>query len=337
MNPVIVYLAQNTSKDSQYGRDSRSMLEKSLDLLYKNYNNRFKHDILIFHEGDFTQKDQKEVIRDRKEINFFRIHFKTPGFLNEKEIPKLWPAGNEAGFGMGHRHMIRFYAVQLFDILNDLGYDWFFRMDDDSFIHSRINYNLFEFMEQGGYEYGYRVDVNEKNRASLGFGETVLGYLKAEKIRPEHFYEHLVPTTIRDLVMNLLKSLLMIIIHKKRFILSPSIQYDLWGYYNNFFITKIDFWKSQKVQAFIHYFDRIGGWYKYRWNDLIFQSAAVQIFMPKEKVYKFTDWTYEHATVKGKELKYGGIYEGSDDRDSISVKEFIRIHGQKRKPINGSY
>lgn len=38
---VIVYLAMNTAKDESYGRDSRTMLETSLDSLYMNYNNEF--------------------------------------------------------------------------------------------------------------------------------------------------------------------------------------------------------------------------------------------------------------------------------------------------------
>jgi hypothetical protein len=36
---VIVYLAQNRSSDATYGRDSGSMLERSLALLWQNYVN----------------------------------------------------------------------------------------------------------------------------------------------------------------------------------------------------------------------------------------------------------------------------------------------------------
>src|ERR1039458_3678496 len=140
MKPAIVYLAQNTLRDTQYGRDSRSLLEKSLDLLFKNYNDKFKHDVLIFHEGDFKEKDQNEIARGRKEIEFKEIHFEVPSFLRVEEIPKIWTDGYGSNFGMGHRHMIRFYAVRLFDILNELGYDWFFRMDDDSLLHSPITH-----------------------------------------------------------------------------------------------------------------------------------------------------------------------------------------------------
>jgi alpha 1,2-mannosyltransferase len=187
MNPVIVYLAQNKQKDTQYGRDSRTLLERSLDLLYKNYNDRFRHDVLIFHEGDFKPIDQEEVAKGRKEIKFKEIQFALPDFLPRVEVPHIWYSGDGGKFGMGHRHMIRFYAVRIFQILNDLSYDWFFRMDDDSFIHTPIHYNLFEFMKEHGYEYGYRVDIRDAESSARGFGETVFAYIKAEKLHPPFF------------------------------------------------------------------------------------------------------------------------------------------------------
>jgi hypothetical protein len=345
MNPAIVYLAQNTRKDAQYGRDSRSLLMHSLDLLFANYNNRFKQTVLIFHEGDFSPEDQKAVARGRTEIQFKEIHFETPSFLRKEEIPEIW--GGK--FGMGHRHMIRFYAVQVFDILEALGIDWFFRMDDDSFIHSKIDYDLFGFMESNNYEYGYRVDVREPEFCTHGFSETVEAYLVAERIKPTFFYDNVNCDWVGQISpMNLakiaVKKILMRVNPNKKYVLnSPAhatygylpkrgsfFQYNLWGYYNNFFITKVGFWKRPDVQAFLHYLDRIGGGYKYRWNDLITQTAAVQIFMPKEKVHKFTDWTYEHATVINGKLCWGGIYEGAADRDSQAVKEFVASYGNPR-------
>src|SRR5437764_12544322 len=104
MKGAIVYLAQNTPKDTQYGRDSRTMLEKSLDLLFKNYNDQFRHDVLIFHEGDFSPRDQSEVAKGRPEIQFKRITFAVPNFIPRDEVPEIWTDGISR-FGMGHRHM----------------------------------------------------------------------------------------------------------------------------------------------------------------------------------------------------------------------------------------
>ena len=89
-------------------------------------------------------------------------------------------------------------------------------------------------------------------------------------------------------------------------------------------ISILPSWPFGKASKFNHLFviSTGYGWYKYRWNDLVFQSAALQVFMPKEKIYKFTDWTYEHATIRDGRLDFGGIFEGSADQSSEAVAQF---------------
>jgi alpha 1,2-mannosyltransferase len=337
MKPAIVYLAQNTGKDAQYGRDSRTLLEKSLDLLYKNYNARFKNDILIFHKGDFNPKDQEDVARGRREITFHEVQSQIPEFLPKAEVPEVWDDGYGNRYTMGYRHMLRFHAVRLIPILAELGYDWLLKMDDDSFIHSPIEYNLFEFMEEHGYECGYRVDVRDSGAVARGFGEAVLAYLKAEELPPGCFGERLRPAPLSVQAKNLVKAVLMTVFPHKRYVLYPSFEYDNWCYYNNFLITPVSFWQRKDVQAFMNHFDRLGGWYKYRWTDLIAQSAAVQVFMAKGKVHKFTDWTYEHATIIDGEVRCGGIYEGTNDSHSEVVRQFRRAYQRAEHFPDASY
>jgi alpha 1,2-mannosyltransferase len=333
MTPAIVYLAQNTTHDPQYGRDSRSLLEQSLDLLFQNYNDKFQHDVLIFHEGDFTERHQRQIAKGRSAIKFHEVHFELPTFLSAEDVPEVIN-----GYRVGYRHMIRFFAVQLFDIMQDLRYDWFMRMDDDSFLHSTIRYNLFEFMEKNGYEYGYRVDVRGWEGNAMGFGDAALAYLAAEnQIVPTFFGEHLSYAPLKVQLKNLIKVLLMRLGSRRPRRISPAIEYDHWGYYNNFFITKIAFWKRPDVQAFMRHFDRIGGWYKYRWGDANFQSVALQIFLEKNKVYKFTDWTYEHATIVNGQLGWGGIYQGANDPDTTAVTNFRKLYGKTVMTEGRSY
>ncbi|MCP4190006.1 MAG: hypothetical protein GY768_05195 [Planctomycetaceae bacterium] len=343
MNPAIVFLVQNTPRDPQYGRDSRTLLDQSLELLFKNYNDQFKHPVLIFHEGDFTPQEQKEVAAGRPEICFHQVQFKIPEFLKDEQIPTEWRGFHR--YSLGHRHMCRFYSLQIFDILDALGIDWYFRMDDDSFLHSPIRYNLFEFMQNNGYEYGYRVDVRDGVDVTRGFGESVIAYLLAEDIDPEFFYQHMTWNPgvkyWADRKINELKNLIKNRINHRapqqahlqwKWPSAPGFirraVYDRKGYYNNFHITRVGFWKAPQVQRFLRHFDRLGGNYKYRWNDLVYQSAAVQIFCCKQKLHKFTDWTYEHATIRNNKLFFGGIYPGKNDRNSNIVKEFKRKYGR---------
>ncbi|KYG81020.1 hypothetical protein MB14_14660 [Roseivirga ehrenbergii] len=313
------------------------MLEKSLDLLFKNYNNQFRHKVLIFHEGDFKNQDQEDIKKGREEIEFHEVQFEIPSFLNRNEIPEKW----DGIFGIGNRHMIRFYALQLFDILNDMGYDWFFRLDDDSFIHSRINYNLFEYMNQNGYDYGYRVDVKDAQRTCFGFSEMVLAYLKAERIKPHTFLDNFGESSklnneafgMKGKIKRKLTKVIDTVADKINHDLNNwpvSMEWNRWGYYNNFFITRIGFWHQMEVQSFLHFLDRVGGGYKYRWTDLIVQTAAVQIFLPPSKIHKFKDWTYEHATFKNNKLDFGGIYPGEGDEENPEVIAFQKQFGKLR-------
>ncbi|MCO6358776.1 alpha 1,2-mannosyltransferase [Roseivirga pacifica] len=342
MKPCIIYLAQNTKKDQQYGRDSRSMLVKSLNLLYKNYNNQFGHDIIIFHEGDFDLKSQEEVISGRKEITFETIQFSLPDFLNPSEIPDKW----DGLFGMGYRHMMRFYSLTIFNVLKNKGYDWFMRMDDDSFIHSKIEYNIFDFMAKNEYKYGYRALIKEPEKTSHGFSEMVLAYIKAEGIKPYTFLENFDSSIqlnkdafsfkgkIKRKILSVIDSISTKLNHDLNNWPEPN-EWNRWTFYTNFLVTHVDFWLRPDVQSFLHYFDRVAGGYKYRWGDHILQTATTQIFLPENKVHKFNDWTYEHATIKNGKLDWGGIYAGVGDEENPAVLEFKKKYGKVK--IKNSY
>jgi alpha 1,2-mannosyltransferase len=124
--------------------------------------NRKNVDIYIFHTGDFTTQDAA----------FFEQHFGFPNFifydLSDTQYWSLpfwlrfdrrsqWVYGGKKGYAIGYRHMIRWYAIGIFDFFQQKGYTYVMRMDDDSLLHSPINYNLFEFMIKHELNYGYRL------------------------------------------------------------------------------------------------------------------------------------------------------------------------------------
>lgn len=340
MNPTFVYLAQNTSKDPQWSRDSRSMLELSLDKLYENYNNQYQQSIIIFHEGDFTPEAQKQVAKGRPEISFQEIEFKIPDFLDKSRVPDVWVSSEGKAYGewgLGHRHMCRFYTLQVFDLLAELGYDWVCRFDDDSILHSPIEYDIFAYMVDNDFEYGYRVDSQEPYRLTEGFSGALHAYIEEFDVIPTFFNEHVWSPNLKDKLYNLLYRLLSVRWPLMKNQLRIAGSYDNWGYFNNFFISKLSFWKSQPVQHFLHHFDQMGANHIYRWNDLVLQSAAVQIFMDKSKVHKFEDWTYEHATICQGKLEYGGIWRGKSDKDALAVRSFEQRYGRAVFDLKKTY
>lgn len=300
---VIVYLAMNTKKDETYGRDSRSMLEKSLDSLYNYYNNKFKHDIIIFYDkkAPFLEEDQIDIKKNRNEITFRLLDgdlWSPPDCLEIKNNPNIknWIAPQ---FSLGYRNMMRWYGILIYKYLTDLGYEWYMRMDDDSLLHSDIEYDIFKYMNDNNYEYGFRSYCNDGLGVSNGLIEFCKKYMDKNDIKPTFLDRY-----IKD---------------KKSW---KSTDYNILGYYNNFLISKLSFWMRDDVQKFLKEFDNSGYMYTRRWNDLISQAVTIQIFMERNKVYHFNDWTYEHTTFSGNydsksELEWGGLFPKIEDSQVV--------------------
>lgn len=138
--------------------DNNNKLKKTLDKLYQHYNNREHDDILILHEGDFDDATQYELQLNgtRREIQFLPI---LKGDLWTVYPPNLDlgdKANSSEGWSVNYMHMCRFFAVLVYPTLHEMGYTWVCRFDDDSLLLSDVGYNIFEFMEKNGYDYGYR-------------------------------------------------------------------------------------------------------------------------------------------------------------------------------------
>ena len=103
---AIVYLAQK--RHSSYGRDSIGLLTRSLRLLFENYNDAYRDDVLVFHEGEFTPSDQASIIDGRAPIRFARLptrYWSMPPTLRINQ--STW---EQPRFTLGYRHMMRWYA-----------------------------------------------------------------------------------------------------------------------------------------------------------------------------------------------------------------------------------
>ncbi|KAH8071782.1 hypothetical protein JL721_4290 [Aureococcus anophagefferens] len=86
------------------------------------------------------------------------------------------------------------------------------------------------------------------------------------------------------------------------------------GYYNNWFVTKIDWWLDEPaVRRMIAAFDRSNLIFTRRCNDLIFQTAAIKLFLPLAKRKRYTDFTYQHHTIYEGRVTFGGIETGTAD------------------------
>lgn len=299
------------------------LLEQSLEKLHLHYLSRHKdegddhnssthHDnnhenvnVFLFHEGDFDVQDIQDL--ERKHLSNYH-----PGLLHlvnltgtpfwtipdwlRKDNPSKWGAKK---YSIGYRHMIRWYAIQIWEFFEQLNaqhgcqYEYIMRMDEESYIHSPIDYDLFDFMTLNHYEYAFRQCSYEMGAIS----KVWRAYMNA--------HPNVVPL--------------------RKFA-------GLCGFYNNFFLAKLSFFKSPPVQHFLKFVDQSGDIYRHRVNDLVLQTAAVYAFLPPEKIHRFLDFTYEHFTMEKTGCPmWGGIMQGYNDvhgRETVMTWAAVNVYNK---------
>lgn len=252
---AILYLCSSLPK---YVTD----LKLSLSYLDKNFNDQFKYPVIVFHR-DFSEELMEDIRKStRSHIIFDKIKFEIPDFLNKDDIPEYY-----LGYDIEYRHMCRFLGGPIYWQPALKNYDWYWRLDTDSFLLDKIDYDIFLFMKKNNYKYGYVAMLRDRPKVVEGLWDFVKKYIKENKIQP---------TFLRRFMRNGV--------------------WDRTIYYTNFEIGSLDFWCSEKFRKYFDYLDRSGGIYKYRWGDTAFRSLAVYMFMPEKQFYQFKNIGYRHQS-----------------------------------------
>ena len=296
---AVVYLAQKTH--SSYQRDSYGHLVRSIEQLKKNYLSIDDHsenlDIFIFHTSDFDVNDLRDLERqfDSTSPGIVRLvnltgspYWRRPLNL-QGENPERWNA--YPLFSEGYRRMIHFFAMDIWQFFSEYAqqsgckYRYILRLDEDSYIHSPIQYDIFDLMRNQDYVYGFRICSYE---------------------------------------MHIMRNIWQLFRHNNPSLVPQrEIDYQMCGFYNNFFVADIEFFLSPDVQKFLRFVDRRGAMYRRRLGDLLIHSTAVYAFANQSSIHRFLDFTYEHGTVNKTSscLVWGGIQAGYNDPHSRATMD----------------
>jgi hypothetical protein len=263
-------------------------LRQSVKLLYANYNAAARDDVIFFHTGDITESEQRGVLAlCHDQARFLRLpahHFQLPAGVNTSSSTRRWRLGRKVS--IGYRHMVRFFTMGIWDDVAALGYTHLLRLDEDSFLWSPIRYNLFEFMSTHGLDYGYRLGGWERAFETRFGGPlnavhaVVRGYAQDNGLDPRWLLDTCVPSA--------------------RLTVNFSIHNcgNMYIFYNNFFITRVGFWRHWRVQAFLRYINSTQSIYYERLGDAFWHSATAALFMNASRLHMFHDFAYEHTTQK---------------------------------------
>ena len=236
-------------------------LIKSLKKLNKFFTRNFSYPIIIFHESDWNVTLTEKVRSSTDDEIFFQeVHFETPVYYSRPVPSNVGPLIQPYGY----RHMCRFHAKTVYEQPIIQGFEYLFRLDDDSFIDSPVNYDIFLHMRKNNFIYGYH-DIKVDGATYVrGLWEASNEFIRSRSIKPKYFNDW---------------------------------QYRC-VYFTNFEISRTDFWLSKEYQDFINYIDQLGGMYFHRWGDAPIKTIGVAIFVPPKQVHHYSDIQYSHGRPK---------------------------------------
>ena len=154
----IIYLVRSSDKDIEEFNKSLSLLEENL-LKYTD-----STDVLVFIEESFLEHMSK--VKTNLDLKYKVIEFKTPDYPKEiaDNIPEFYPHpthGNgpiewgHPGFSMGYRHMCRMFSGEFYKLPIVQQYEYYIRLDTDSFIQTPLGYDIFKWAKENECWYGY--------------------------------------------------------------------------------------------------------------------------------------------------------------------------------------
>lgn len=176
------------------------------------------------------------------------------------QIPEYFPhpthgngpiAYGHPGFTIGYRSMCRFFSGTLFAHPSLLEYEYFMRMDTDSFFLKGTSSSLFKWAKDNEVDYGYIKSAIQQDHPAVtkGFKRTCVAYF-----RKISFLTQLKALTSR----------------RNRI------------YYTNFEIGRLSFFRSKKWIMFFDHLDATGGFYLNRWGDAIVRYLGVNVLLPRK-------------------------------------------------------
>lgn len=247
----------------------RHQLHKCLSNLYNFYLRSYPTDVVIFHEINFSDHNKQTVKNLLPNINviFKEIKFSIPDIiLNDKDFKPKWTDtywGPEKCISYGG--MCTFFAKDVFNYLNDMDYDYYARLDDDSYFLSPINYNIFEYVKNNNLVYGYLIKMLESPYVVDGLFEFINNNIDKEKIINKNF----------------------------NFTDSSNLVY----YYNNFEVVDVKKYLNiaNSINNKIH---ETGNIYYYRWGDAPIRTILINMMFDNTAVKKLPNIDYQHGPAK---------------------------------------
>lgn len=242
-NNVVVYLIRGDE-------NSIAALEKSLSLLRQNFLPWSPADILVFHENNM-HPDQLIGRTAGLPVNTAMVDFSSRPIGTES----LSQAQN------GYRHMCHFFANEIFFRKELDGYDYYMRLDDDSYIMSPLKFNVFSHMKTHSIRYAYRIILRDHAKVCRGLENVI----KSHFISANPVGKIFCPPPYK-------------------------------AFYNNFEICDLSWFRKSPWQDYFAIIEKSNGIWKYRWGDAPIRYYGVMNLIPQKEIWCIKELHYRHQS-----------------------------------------
>ena len=232
-----------------------SRLNQSLPLLKRNLLDKYPIDYVIFHETGFSEANMNEIRNRVSSVIFKEIKFNVPE--SAQGFKPLWSNDWSPEKCKSYGGMCTFFTKDIFEILIEMGYEYYLILDDDSYLHGSFEENPFEKMRAENKSYGYCLKIKEAPHVIQG----LFPFIK-NKIETEYNFEE-----------------------------------PYWIYYNNFEIVDLKKYYDGQIKEITEKIHESGGIYHWRSGDAPIRTILVSIFLSHDVIKFDIDYEHaEHRT-----------------------------------------
>ncbi|MAT09982.1 MAG: hypothetical protein CMM02_03150 [Rhodopirellula sp.] len=286
----IMILTQNTIERKVY-------LKTTLYFLFRNFNNKYKYPITILHEGDYKERDIKEIISGirgdecKSLINFKELNkedFELPSHINKEILEKsintqIVPYWRNKKY----RLMCNFWFKNFIKYCDN--YDYIMRLDDDSIIEEPINTDVFKLLKENDHVYMSNIVHVDCGLCNYNMKELFSNLFPDKKDELDKLFVSANISKDHN-IYNKFKELYKIINNTDYNDDNININMPIM-YYNNFFVTDVNFWKRNDVKNYVSIISNNPNFYYYRYGDAPLQTILLSLLEPNKitrTVFKYS-------------------------------------------------
>lgn len=262
-------------------------LLESIQSMEDRFNHKFNYDWVFLNDVAFSEEFIRETTKSVSGKTKYGVipfdHWSTPIWINRQQAEDARVDMKERGVIYGdsisYRYMCRyesgfFYRHPFMD-----EYEYYWRVEPSVKFYCDVDYDIFQFMKDQDYEYGFTIALREYIETIPTLWDTTKNFLKNN---PQYLAKDNSLGFISD---------------------DDGETYNLCHFWSNFEIGKLDFLRSKAYSSYFDALDKSGGFFYERWGDAPVHSIAAALFLDKEKLHFFDDIGYYHGPFTSCPLK----------------------------------